>query len=81
MVMSTHSLTLATDRRAQMASAQQPWQHLFCLICGALALPWNLVVHCIPYEWIPLGSWAGGMDESEVDNLLAAAKEEENTDK
>jgi Ca2+ transporting ATPase len=62
----------------------EPWQHIFCFLCGFAALPWNLVIHFIPTEWIPLGHWAGGIDESELDQIMEDAKKEgaeEGTDK
>jgi len=54
----------------------EPWMHVFCLVAGLLALPWNILVHYCPYEWIPLGSWAGGIDESELDELTAKPEED-----
>lgn len=59
----------------------EPWMHLVCVGVGALALPWNLVVHYVPYEWIPLGAWAGAIDESELDELTAKPEEDNATNK
>ena len=45
------------------------WMHIVCFLCGAAELLWNPVVHYMPYEWIPLGSWAGSIDEEQLDEL------------
>jgi hypothetical protein len=43
---------------------QEWWQHIFCFITGIFSLPWQFcVVRFFPAEWIPLGSWAGSIDE------------------
>jgi Ca2+ transporting ATPase len=45
-------------------------QWLICLSLGFTSIPINFIVKMMPYEWIPLGSWAGGLDESAIDEVL-----------
>jgi len=52
-------------------------QWLICFALGFTSIPINLLIYFLPYEWISLGSWAGGMDEAAVD---AIAEEANNTD-
>jgi Ca2+ transporting ATPase len=42
-------------------------QWLVCVGIGASALLVHYVCALVPYEWIPLGSWAGSMDDATLD--------------
>eukprot|EP00960_Hanusia_phi_P069332 767064-Hanusia_phi.AAC.3 len=46
-----------------------------CAGLGFLSIPLNFLFHYIPYEWIPLGSWAGGLNSEEIDEELEKEKE------
>eukprot|EP00001_Collodictyon_triciliatum_P016461 03092_5 len=56
----------------------EAWQHIFCFLMGVLALPWQAcVVHFFPCEWIPLGAWAGAIDDAALDQLTKHEEEAE----
>jgi len=39
------------------------------------AIPWNVAVHYMPYEWISLGAWAGAIDETALDEMTSNEQE------
>uniref|UniRef100_A0A7S0ETC5 Calcium-transporting ATPase n=1 Tax=Hanusia phi TaxID=3032 RepID=A0A7S0ETC5_9CRYP len=56
-------------------TALEGWQWGLCAGLGFLSIPLNFLFHYIPYEWIPLGSWAGGLNSEEIDEELQKEKE------
>eukprot|EP00286_Rhodomonas_abbreviata_P007986 CAMPEP_0181334288 /NCGR_PEP_ID=MMETSP1101-20121128/26162_1 /TAXON_ID=46948 /ORGANISM="Rhodomonas abbreviata, Strain Caron Lab Isolate" /LENGTH=1182 /DNA_ID=CAMNT_0023444219 /DNA_START=304 /DNA_END=3852 /DNA_ORIENTATION=- len=51
-------------------------QWVVCFALGATSIPINMLIYFLPYEWISLGAWAGGMDEAAVDAVTTEAQEE-----
>mmetsp|Transcript_11061 Transcript_11061/g.26844 ORF Transcript_11061/g.26844 Transcript_11061/m.26844 type:complete len:1113 (+) Transcript_11061:185-3523(+) len=56
------------------------YQWLVCIGLGFTSIPINFLIHFLPYEWISLGSWAGGLDEAAIDEVLETTEEADKTD-
>ncbi|EKX39660.1 hypothetical protein GUITHDRAFT_114157 [Guillardia theta CCMP2712] len=57
-------------------TALNGWQWGLCAGLGFISIPINFLFHYIPCEWIPLGSWAGGLNSEDIDEELEKEKKE-----